>query len=371
VIRGVVRRVAVLEIAIDDWPSWGSSRDVELDPTHQRLFDECDSGRLTHLESRSPQNNVCRIPVDLTSGDTTGDRSREYEGAGASRRLHARVKRWLRYPIMDGPVPAQHNQVIGGNVLHGKGHAILVIIRPRSPPSERRGTPDPALPPIPPNLDRYVEFWSWLTGWTEAPERSCRPCSKLISAVEDRPAEVVPQTLVIQDQFPDSVRKLIALPLALASTSSLGLPRWNRGAYGLDRIGGRTELVSSNMGDCAGLSGGVCGEPGRALLVTRRTHGVTAGGSGLHHRDLAANPGADVFDGLARPRVCWMGGLEQREHMLCAGRRPERQQSVVGVRQGATTTDRDEPGIPHLREDHRLHGLGQRMASSINAAACR
>ena len=171
-------------------------------------------------------------------------------------------------------------------------------------------------------------------------------------SVEGRPTDVATQTLVVQHQFPDLIGKLIALPLALEPTGDAGLTWWSNSAYGLDRIGGRTKIVCGNVGHGAGLSGGIRREPCCSPLVTRRAHGVTAGGAGLHHRDLATNPGADVVDRLPWSRITRMSGLEQLQHMLRAGRRPERQQPVVGVRQGAATTDRDEPGIPHVREDH-------------------
>jgi len=43
------------------------------------------------------------------------------------------------------------------------------------------------------------------------------------SGVEDRPADVIPQALVVQDELADGVRKLVALPAALEPPGALRL----------------------------------------------------------------------------------------------------------------------------------------------------
>src|SRR5918911_1561573 len=70
-----------------------------------------------------------------------------------------------------------------------------------------------------------------------------------LSAVEHRPADVVAQPLIIQDQLADRVRELVTLPLALLTAGLFALSFRSRRLYGLDRIGGRTKLVRGDVRD--------------------------------------------------------------------------------------------------------------------------
>ena len=79
------------------------------------------------------------------------------------------------------------------------------------------------------------------------------PCS----TVEDRPADVVPEPLVVKDELADRLRELVTLPLALLSTCGVAFPLRRSSTYRLDRIRGSTELVRGDMGDSAGLPGRV------------------------------------------------------------------------------------------------------------------
>src|SRR2546426_3707976 len=78
-------------------------------------------------------------------------------------------------------------------------------------------------------------------------------------AVEHRPADVVPQPLVVEYELADRLRELVALPPALESPCALALSFRRGGTCGLDRIGGRTELVRRDVGDDRRLAGGVRG----------------------------------------------------------------------------------------------------------------
>jgi hypothetical protein len=69
------------------------------------------------------------------------------------------------------------------------------------------------------------------------------------SALKHRPADLVPQPLVIKHERTNSLRQLIALPLALESPCRLALAIGCSSTCGLDRIGGRAKLVRGNMGD--------------------------------------------------------------------------------------------------------------------------
>src|SRR5690349_16177594 len=63
------------------------------------------------------------------------------------------------------------------------------------------------------------------------------------SAVEHRPANVISQPLVVDDELANRLRELVALPSALASSRILCLPVRCGSLHCLDRVGGRAELV--------------------------------------------------------------------------------------------------------------------------------
>src|SRR5436189_231339 len=76
-----------------------------------------------------------------------------------------------------------------------------------------------------------------------------------LSAVEHRPADVVAQPLIIQDQLADRVRELVALPAALAPPGALTLAFRSGGTRRLDRVSGRSELVRGDVRHRRGLTG--------------------------------------------------------------------------------------------------------------------
>src|SRR5882762_9675933 len=78
---------------------------------------------------------------------------------------------------------------------------------------------------------------------------------KRASAVEYRPADVVPQPLVVEYELADRVRELVVLPPALESPCDLAISFRSSSAFGLDRIGGRTEIVRRDVCDGRGLAG--------------------------------------------------------------------------------------------------------------------
>src|SRR3954452_7046420 len=63
------------------------------------------------------------------------------------------------------------------------------------------------------------------------------------SAVEDRPADVVPQPLVVEHELADRVRELVTLPAAFASRGTVAVPVRRTRTRSLDRIGGGAQLV--------------------------------------------------------------------------------------------------------------------------------
>ena len=84
-------------------------------------------------------------------------------------------------------------------------------------------------------------------------------CHRL--AVEHRPADVVSQSLIIQDKVADRFRQLLALPLAFPTTSGLALPLWRGCPHGLDCVGRSAELVGGNMRHRRRLARSVGGVP--------------------------------------------------------------------------------------------------------------
>jgi hypothetical protein len=126
------------------------------------------------------------------------------------------------------------------------------------------------------------------------------------SAVKHRPADIVPQSLVVKYELANRLRELVAPPLALESPRGLALAVWRGSACGLDCIGSRTELVRGDVCDDSGLASGIRGMPCCATQVSSRAHGMAARRAGLHHLDLATHPGSGMLDRLARP---WVLGL--------------------------------------------------------------
>jgi len=120
------------------------------------------------------------------------------------------------------------------------------------------------------------------------------------STVKHQPADVVPHQLVVKYELANRRRELVALPLALESACGLALGFRLGSTCGLDRVGGRTELVRGDVCDGRGLASGVRGMPCCPAEVSGRTHGMAARCASLGHRDLATYPGAGMLDRLTR-----------------------------------------------------------------------
>jgi hypothetical protein len=71
----------------------------------------------------------------------------------------------------------------------------------------------------------------------------------------------------------------------------------------------------------------------------------------LHHRDLAERPGPSRLDSPPWSLVLRALGLEPVEDVLSAHRRPQREQSMVGVREGPSPPDRHEAQVADLIGD--------------------
>ena len=129
-------------------------------------------------------------------------------------------------------------------------------------------------------------------------------------------------TVVVEHEVADRLRKLLALPPALPAPCAVALAFGCGSACGLDRVGGRSELVRGDVRDDRGLAGGVRGVPRWPAQISGR--GLCTAGrlAGLGHLDLAMHPGASLLDRLTWPWVLGPSRLEEVEHVLRAGCRP-------------------------------------------------
>src|SRR5215468_3997015 len=175
------------------------------------------------------------------------------------------------------------------------------------------------------------------------------------SAVEHRPADVVPQPLVVKHELANRLRELVTLPPALQPPGALALALRRASACGLDGIGGRTEFVRGDVRDDPGLASSVRGMPCCPTQVSGRGHGMAGRRASLGHLHLATHPGAGMLDRLTRSRVLRPGRLEEVKDVLRARCRPKGQELVIRIGEGPTAANRHEAGVSDLREDHGWH----------------
>jgi len=174
------------------------------------------------------------------------------------------------------------------------------------------------------------------------------------SAVKNRPADVVPQPLVVKYELANRRRELVTLPPALESPRALALAFRRARTSGLDRIGGRTELVRGDVRDGPGLASSVRGMPCCPGQVPGRGHGMTARRTRLGHGYFSTRPGPPEFDRGPRSPVVWPSRLEEVKDMLRAERGPQGEEVVIRVGEGAAAADRYEPRVTLLRKDHTV-----------------
>ena len=155
----------------------------------------------------------------------------------------------------------------------------------------------------------------------------------ILAAVEHRPADVVAQPLIVQDQLADRLRQLVALPAALAPAGPLALAFRRRRARRLDRVGGGSELVRGDVGDRRRLPGSIRGMARRAAQIPGRRHRMARRRAGLDHRDLAAHPGPRLLNSVTRARVRRLRRLEEGQDVLRARGGPRGEQVMVGIRE--------------------------------------
>src|SRR5881227_3355702 len=152
-----------------------------------------------------------------------------------------------------------------------------------------------------------------------------------LSAVEHRPADVVAQPLIIQDQLADRVRELVALPSALAPPGALTLAFRSGCTRRLDRVGRRSELVRGDVRDDRGLASSVRGMPCCPTQVSGRGHCMAGRRASLGHLDLATHPGAGMLDRLTRSWALRLNRLEEVKDVFRARCRPKSEELVIRI----------------------------------------
>ncbi len=173
-----------------------------------------------------------------------------------------------------------------------------------------------------------------------------------VSTFEHRPADLVAQPLIVQDELADCIRELFALPTALEPSGAVSLACGSRRTRCLDRVGRSTELVCSDMRHHRGLAGSECCVTSRSAQHSCRSHGMAARRAGLGHPDLASRPCPNLCDRLTGPGVQRLHRLEEVQNVPCAPGRPQSEEPMVGVRECAPAADGDEPGVALLRQGH-------------------
>ncbi len=164
--------------------------------------------------------------------------------------------------------------------------------------------------------------------WVLIPELTLAYASRL-SAVEDRPADVVSQPLIVQDKLANRIRQLVALPVAFEPTGPLALAFRRSRARSLDRVSGSAKLVRGDVRDHRRLTGSIRGMARRSAQIPGRRHRMAARCTGLGHRDLAVRPCPSLLNCVTRPRVRRFRRLEEVQDVLRTRSRPQGEKVMV------------------------------------------
>jgi hypothetical protein len=149
--------------------------------------------------------------------------------------------------------------------------------------------------------------------------------------VNEGPAGLIPQSLVVEDEILDLIGKLCTLPLALPATSLLALTFGSSSGNGPDRVSRCTEFVSRDMSHRHGRTGGVSRFPRGAHYLSGRDVCGKGSGARRSHSDLTPRPGVRLFDLLARTAVRGLRLLEEVEYVLRAISCPRPKTPMVGI----------------------------------------
>jgi hypothetical protein len=170
--------------------------------------------------------------------------------------------------------------------------------------------------------------------------------------MEHRPADVVPEPLVVQHKLADRRGQMVALPSAFEPAALVAALLRRGRACGADRVRRCTELVGGDMSDSGGLAGGVRGLARRPFQVPSGGVGVTGGGPCLGHAHLAAHPRTYLLDRPTRAVVGRPHLLEEGQDVLRTIGGPLSEKAVIGILESAAAANGDESRVALLRKDH-------------------
>ena len=142
-------------------------------------------------------------------------------------------------------------------------------------------------------------------------------------------------------------------------------------ACGLDRIGGRAELVRGDVCHDRRLAGSERGMACRPSEVSGRGHGMATRRASLGHLDLAPHPGARLLNRLTRSWVSRPSRLEVVKYVLCARCRPQGEEMVVRIGERPTAADSHETRVANFGEDHTQQPFCAHLPNAVHdALAC-
>jgi hypothetical protein len=152
-----------------------------------------------------------------------------------------------------------------------------------------------------------------------------------VLAIEDRPAQRIPQPLIVKHEFSNLAGKLGALPLALQTTSLHTFSFRGCRACRPDRVCRCAKFVRCHMRHRRSLSSSVSSLPCSTTQCSGSAHSVSGGGTGLRHRNFTAYPGVRLLNRLAWTVIIDLYLLEEMQDVLRAIRRPHGKQAMIGV----------------------------------------
>jgi hypothetical protein len=155
------------------------------------------------------------------------------------------------------------------------------------------------------------------------------------------PADGAPALLIIENEFTDSGREMVPLPLPFLGPSLCSVVGWDACAGRPDGVRRSAQVMSGDVSHRNRLARRECGELRWIGHPARRGIRLESRSACITHTHLTADPRSTDIDRVAGPAVTWLMILEQMQHVLGAQEGPVSQQSVVFVRQSAPATDGD------------------------------
>jgi hypothetical protein len=174
--------------------------------------------------------------------------------------------------------------------------------------------------------------------------------SAFVSVREDGPTDRVASCLILEDECPDLLVELGALPVTL-DPKRVGVAGV-RSAHGSDRVGSCAEIVLGYVAHAGSLTGGVGGVASGSMQRASRTHRESTAGPSSHHRHITTGPPACRLDRVPRPRVRCLFVLEEVQYVFRTQGSPQGEAPMVTISERPATADGDQARIADLRQDH-------------------